>query len=285
MRKFIVSDIHGFGNFYYAIMNYLDKLSEYEEVELYINGDLIDRGAESAIILLDVIKRIKENNPRFKIIYLGGNHELMMHEVFEKRRKGNYVPPYMSWFLKVNGGKITDKKLTELLNNDKDKIMEVADFVSNLNIYHKFDEKIKGKEIVLVHAACPLKIYSECHLKVNSPWNSYYLLAREEELLPIIGRIGNKNYFTIIGHTPNNYSFGYAFNKEGNYLNIDGGCAPYVLGCQSFNHFPLVEVKENYLRILTFNNQNEIIYGNYFDGIESISFTNEELNQERKKLI
>ncbi len=46
MRKFIVSDIHGFGNFYYSIMNYLDKLSEHEEIELYINGDLIDRGSE-----------------------------------------------------------------------------------------------------------------------------------------------------------------------------------------------------------------------------------------------
>lgn len=28
MRKFIVSDIHGFGNLYYAIMNYLDNLSK-----------------------------------------------------------------------------------------------------------------------------------------------------------------------------------------------------------------------------------------------------------------
>ena len=61
MLKFIISDIHGFGNVYYAMMKYLDNLSKDEEIELYINGDLIDRGLESAEILLDLIRRIKEN--------------------------------------------------------------------------------------------------------------------------------------------------------------------------------------------------------------------------------
>ena len=65
MRKFIVSDIHGNGNVYYSIMGYLDNISKEEEIELYINGDLIDRGDYSSEILLDVMKRIKEN--KFKI--------------------------------------------------------------------------------------------------------------------------------------------------------------------------------------------------------------------------
>ena len=83
MRKFIISDIHGLGNIYYAVMNYLDNISQYEDIELYINGDLFDRGPDSAAILLDVKKRILDN--KYKINYLGGNHELMMHEVFKKR--------------------------------------------------------------------------------------------------------------------------------------------------------------------------------------------------------
>ena len=66
MRKFIISDIHGFGNVYYSLMSYLDNISEHEEIELYINGDLIDRGYESAEILLDVKKRIVEN--KFKTL-------------------------------------------------------------------------------------------------------------------------------------------------------------------------------------------------------------------------
>ncbi len=44
MRKFIISDIHGFGNVYYSMMNYVDNISKEEDVELYINGDLFDRG-------------------------------------------------------------------------------------------------------------------------------------------------------------------------------------------------------------------------------------------------
>ena len=39
MRKFIISDIHGLGNVYYSIMNYLDNISKLESLELYINGD------------------------------------------------------------------------------------------------------------------------------------------------------------------------------------------------------------------------------------------------------
>ncbi len=285
MRKFIVSDIHGFGNLYYTIMNYLDKLSEIEEVELYINGDLIDRGEESAEILLDVIRRIKENKPRFKIKYLGGNHELMMHEVFEKRRKKRMVPPYVNWFLPVNGGKKTDNDLAKLLDNNQYKIMEVADFISNLDIYHKFDEKINGKNIVLVHAACPRKINDECHLKIKSSLIYYYVWAREDALpFPIKSRIGNSKYFTIIGHTANNTLSGYSFNRYGNYMNIDGGVVAYLQNLSSYNHFPLVEVCEDYLRILTFNDCGEIIYGNYFDGVGSTLYSDGELKNARAYL-
>ena len=58
MRKFIVSDIHGLGNFYYSIMNYLDNINKEEDVTLYINGDVIDRGINSAEILLDLYRNI-----------------------------------------------------------------------------------------------------------------------------------------------------------------------------------------------------------------------------------
>lgn len=277
MRKFIVSDIHGFGILYYSIMAYLDKISENEDIELYINGDLIDRGNETVDILLDVIKRIKENKPNFKIEYLGGNHELMMYDVYKRRISGRCDLPYTSWFMPCNGGYKTDKKLEEEFKGNKEGLIEIFDFISNLKIYHKFNEKINGKEIVLVHAACPLNVKDECDLKIKDSFISYYVWAREDYLpYPFKLRIGNKKYFTIIGHTPNDYIFGYKYDRNSNTFNIDGGVACYVEGEKTFNHFPLVEVCDNYLKILTFNGEGKIIYGNYFDG-KTKPFTDDEL--------
>lgn len=278
MRKFIISDIHGFGNLYYSVMNYLDNLSKEEDIQLYINGDLIDRGSETVDILLDVIRRINENNPKFKIKYLGGNHELMMYNSY----KHNF--PINSWFFPCNDGKKTYLELEKRFKDKKDELNNIINTISNLNIYHKFEEKINGKNIVLVHAACPHIIKDECDLKIKDSISSYYYVwAREDGLSPVKLRIGNKRYFTIIGHTPNDYAFGYYYEKDGNYLNIDGGVALYVKGYNNYNHYPLVEVRGNYLRILTFNSNNEIIYGNYFDGKYSLSITKEELDKDIEK--
>ena len=282
MRKFIISDIHGFGNVYYSIMNYLDNLSKEEDIELYINGDLIDRGYESAEILLDIIKRIKEN--KYKITYLGGNHELMMYQVFEKRKKSIYVPYYNDWY--SNGGYITDDGLYDILK-DKNKILEVADFVSNLKIYHKFEEMIDDKPILLVHACYVKAIDNNVDLKIkddNATIEVALWTRKKDPFIPFRCRVGNDSYFTIIGHTPVNNKFGVEYNETQNYLNIDGGCAAYVSGEFDYNHFPLVEICDGYLKILTFNSNNEIICANYFDGNKSLAYTTSELEEVRKYL-
>ncbi len=290
MRKFIMSDIHGFGNVYYSMMNYVDNISKEEDVELYINGDLFDRGYESAEILLDIKKRIEEN--KYKIVYLGGNHELMMHEVFEKRKKNVYVSYFNDWY--DNGGLVTDDGLYEKLK-DKSKILEVANFVSNLKIYHKFEEKINGKPIVLVHAACPKIVKDKCemHIKDNNDQVFYSVWTRKENIInasylfhvsPYEIRIWHDNYFTIIGHTPVHNKYGFEFYRRKDYLNIDGGCAAYLNGEFQYNHFPLVEVENNCLKILTFNSNNEIIYGNYFNGERFISYAYDELDKARDYL-
>ena len=284
MRKFIISDIHGHGDLYNSVMAYLENISKTDDITLYINGDLIDRGSDSGKILLDVISRINDPEHPFKIVYLGGNHELMMHEVFEKRKKGIYVPNHNHWY--HNGGRVTDDSLANTLN-DKDKILEVASFISNLKIYQKFNEVINNKNIVLVHASSPLNVKNECDIQIKdlNLISDYYVWAREEDSrFPFRCHIGNKHYFSIIGHTPNNKRYGYFYNERENYLNIDGGSACYAGGYYQYDHFPLVEVKDDYLKILTFNSNNEITYGNYFTGNKSIPFTSEELTTEREFL-
>lgn len=281
MRKFIISDIHGFGNLYYSVMGYLDRISETEEIELYINGDLIDRGLESASILLDIKKRIAEN--KFKIVYLGGNHELLMYQEFENRKKG--INHYNNnWYL--NGGNITDDGLYDILQSE-DKILEVVDFISNLNIYHKFKEKIWHKEILLVHAASPFKVLDTCDMKIKDDNEEVLYTVWTRDTIPftnIKANVGHNDFFTIIGHTPNNTKTGFSYNKKYNYLNIDGGAAYYVNGYFEYNHFPLVEVCNDYLKILTFNSNNEIIQGNYFYNHVFYRFAKKELIEENNLL-
>lgn len=282
MRTFIISDIHGNGNLYYSVMSYLDNISNNENITLYINGDLIDRGIESGEILLDVINRINNPKDNFKIVYLAGNHELMMYQEYQNRIKGVH-DIYNLWY--DNGGYYTDFYLEDTVSSDE--ILKIIDFIGNLDIYHLFNEKIGGKPIVLVHASVPLNVLKECPIKIkdNNINTEYVVWARKNDpYIPFKCRIGNDNYFTIIGHTPNNNKRGYEYHQNGNYLNIDGGSAYYVSGFFKYDHYPLVEIKNNYLRILTFNNNNEITYGNYFINGKSFSMKKEELIKERELL-
>ena len=171
--------------------------------------------------------------------------------------------------------------------NDKDEILKIVDFIANLDIYYKFNNLIDNKNIVLVHAACPIDVKDICNLKIKDNNNliEYLVWTRKEDpFIPFRCNIGNKKYFSIVGHTPNNNKFGYIYHKDENYINIDGGSSAYVSGLFEYNHYPLVEIKEDYLKILTFNNSNEIIYGNYFKDYKSIPFSEEELYLERSNL-
>ena len=277
-RKFIVSDLHGNGNIYDSIFGYLKNIEE--DFILYINGDLIDRGPDSARMLLDIKKRIQDNE---NIVYLGGNHELMMYQVFKNRKK--HKSNCNTWY--NNGGYITEDKLWELSDYNVNKVLEASDFVSELNIYQLFEEKIDNKPIVLVHAACPCDIKTDCNLKIkddNDLVYTYVWTRGTDYFINFKNIIGNKKYFTIVGHTPVNDINGYKYYKKDNYLNIDGGCAAYVYGYLDYNHSPLVEVCDGYLKILTFNNNNEIINGNYFIDSRSVPFSDEELENEKKYL-
>ncbi len=277
-RKFIVSDLHGNGNMYNSIMSYIDNIKQYEDVIIYINGDLIDRGPDSARMLLDVKRRIESGE---NIVYLGGNHELMMHQVFKERRKSEYADT-RQWYM--NGGAYTDGGLSSVLNDDRNKLLDVDYFVSDLNIYHLFEERINKKPILLVHACCPLEVKDECDLKIK---DDNYLVDRctwtriGNPRLYFSDRVGSDKFFTIIGHTPLAEKSGYEYCDFDNYLNIDGGCAPYMSGMVGFDHTPLVEVIDGHLKILTFNNNNEITRGYIFVKRYSIPMSEQELDNER----
>ena len=264
MRKFIVSDLHGNGDIYDSIMAYLENISMSEEVELYINGDLIDRGLDSYRMLEDVVNRIN-NNDSIKIHYLGGNHELMMYNALKKKKPGRPLTFLNEWI--YNGGGIIESKL-DSLDNEKDKINEYIEFLGNLEIYNLFDESIKNNPILLVHAQAPKRVLKKCNMKIAD--NNLYVYkavwTRDRDEYHIPHKLGKKGYLTIIGHTSVLEDNGFIYNKKENYINIDGGCNPYARGYFHIDHVPVVEVFPDHLELLIWNHNNDIFNGYFFDG-------------------
>lgn len=264
MRKFIISDLHGNGDIYDSIMTYLENISMSEEVELYINGDLIDRGIDSYRMLEDVIDRIK-NNDSIKIHYLGGNHELMMYNALRRKKPGRPLTFFNDWI--YNGGGIIESKL-DLLDNSIDKINEYIDFLGNLKLYNLFDENIKNNPILLVHAQAPKSISKVCNMKISDNNRDVFkaVWTRDRDEYHIPHRLGKKGYLTIIGHTSVLDKNGFVYNKKENYINIDGGCTLYAYGNFHVDHVPLIEVFNDHLELLIWNHDNDIFDGYYFDG-------------------
>ena len=64
---FVISDIHGDWNAYQSI---LSQINLRDEDQLYVLGDVIDRGSDGLRILRDIMKK-----PNMTM--LSGNHELI----------------------------------------------------------------------------------------------------------------------------------------------------------------------------------------------------------------
>ena len=313
MRKFVVSDLHGDYNIYMSIISYLENISKEEEVELYINGDLIDRGIYSADLLIDVKKRIENNYP-FKIIYLAGNHEQLMwdaYPVYKRTDKNRWFDLHNNTDWCNFGGSITESCMEDMLTEQEEDNM--FHFIKKLKLYHKFEETLNSKPIVLAHAKVPTLAKKICDLTIEDVCSDindvidlifyrkeHLILPETREKYDILWaskvnrvtripddniNLGNDLYFSIVGHTPNNSKYGFEYDKNHNVLNIDSGLNLYWKGCFEYDHVPLVEIdsKNNRLIILTFNHNNEIIYGNYFDG-NIVPMNNMELNRYKKNL-
>ena len=277
MKNFIVSDLHGNGLVYKHIINYLSNLSDTinEDITLYINGDLIDRGYASTKMLLDIKNKIEYGN-KFRIEYLAGNHELMLYQAFNDYEKYGSLNCVL-WM--STGGGVTINGLTKKFGEDMSKFVDLRKFIGNLKIYHKFKETINNKNIVLVHAKCPLEVSDNCTTRIKD--NDYIVNNCVWDRKDFGVKIGNNDYFTIIGHTPVNNEIGCLYDKGENTLNIDGGNAPYACGLYEFDHTPLIEVENEKLSILTFNNSNEISVGKYFINDSFIGMDKVELKEKR----
>jgi serine/threonine protein phosphatase 1 len=170
MSKYVMSDIHGC---YKEFIQMLDIINFNENDELYIIGDIFDRGPEPLKILDYVIGHKN-------IILLKGNHEKMFEEAFETSN-------FSLWY--YNGGQVTHSKL---IQGGLEKEQQIYDYIRRLSL-----TKVVGKYI-LVHAG--MSSYND-YLELDE-----FLRQTEETCLWSRENIANekkyRDYTIICGHTP-----------------------------------------------------------------------------------
>ena len=206
MRKFAISDIHGCLNTFMALLTTL-KLTK--EDELYLLGDLIDRGPNGKGVL-DLVMQMQEEG--YNITVLMGNHEWLFLQAVDET-----IPYCWDWrrfqnWMK-NGGTTTlanfgYKRIDDLKGLDK----KYDTFLRNLKTHVELDKYI------LVHAGFNFKeedIYKDTQ---SMFWiRNYYGDIKPEKI---------NNKIIIHGHATRNYETLEQDVKEMKYpaIDIDCGC-------------------------------------------------------------
>lgn len=199
MSKYVMSDLHGCYDKFIEMLNLIDFK---ESDELYILGDIFDRGTNPLGILDYVIGH--------KNIYLlKGNHESLFEDYFENGSA------YL-WYM--NGGNTTHSQIMKKGYIQEELIYKYIKILPYIKVIDKF---------ILVHAGVTFfKGYNDVDLE------TFIKYQEEESCLwdrsNINENLRYKDYTIICGHTPvqsitGQYEDVKILHKEGT-IYIDCGC-------------------------------------------------------------
>jgi len=131
MSTYVMSDIHGE---YQTFLNMLDQIHFSETDDLYIIGDVVDRGPEP----MSLINYTRRNE---NVHLLKGNHEHMMCEFFS-----NNCTPQKTRRWNRNGNFTTLVAFDWLSDDEKS---EVLSYIDNLPVEKELE--VNGRKFHLVH--------------------------------------------------------------------------------------------------------------------------------------
>ncbi len=219
---YVMSDIHGEYEKYLEMLK-LIKFSD--EDELFVLGDVVDRGPEP-------IKLIRDMMQRSNIYPLMGNHDLMAFDVLSKLMveitEDNYDTHLTKDMLReladwmVDGG---DTTFTQFRNLERQQRQDILDYFSEFSLCEAID--IGEKSFIMSHAGLgnfhkdkKLRAYTEEDL----------LFGRND---PEVQYFDNENIYLIWGHTPTRTICGEdKIYKSHNNILIDcGACFGGKLAC------------------------------------------------------
>lgn len=236
MATYVMSDLHGQYEAYIKMLGKI-KFSAYDE--LYILGDILDRGPNPIKIMLDVMDRSN-------VKVLAGNHCIMAYECLRflikeityvgiSRMESEMMGKLIDW--QLNGARTTTDEFHKC---DKETRGRIVDFIVDLDLLDEIE--VAGKTFVLVHAGLgnflPDKQLYEYELE-ELVW------MRTDYETPYF-----ENKYVVTGHTPTmiiegNPRPGYIYHAN-NHIAIDCGCSfsGGRLGC-----LRLDDLKEFYVDI------------------------------------
>ena len=128
-RRFAISDIHGCGKTFIYLVEEILQLTKNDQ--LFILGDLIDRG-QNAILLIDYI--IEKQKEGFQIFVLIGNHEQMLLETYEQNEN------------QISKKLLAYNYLEDLINENREIKSKYSAFFESMLFY------IELENCLLVHA-------------------------------------------------------------------------------------------------------------------------------------
>lgn len=212
MGVYCISDVHGcFDKF----QNMLQLINFQDSDQLYILGDIIDRGPQSAEMLWYATEEAPAN-----VHFLLGNHEDMLLAGNYYNRDEIYCRYHDPWAW--NGGLDTVTQIREFNKYYSGWEKRIIDWVDSLPLY--FDIEVNNKRFILVHAALQSKpdfpddqAWEGKHFLINidgmpCPQDTQAMLWNRKSWL-------NDNFEwpcdIITGHTPIMYAFVGMFKEVG----------------------------------------------------------------------
>lgn len=213
MANYVVSDIHGE---YDMFIKLIDKIKLKTEDNLYVLGDILDRGPQPIKLILKLMEM--EN-----VICLTGNHEIMALECLEFLRQEitdisidqldeKMLDNLLTW--QYNGSKST---INEFRNLNSDMQQSVIDYIKDFLIYEEVS--INGLNYLLVHGGLG-NYYPEKKMEDYSLMELIW--DRAEYDIQYF-----EDTYVVTGHTPTqmiigNENPGYILKKN-NHIAIDCG--------------------------------------------------------------
>lgn len=225
-----MSDIHGDYDRYRRMM---ETIGFGETDELYVLGDVIDRGEYGVKILFDMMERPN-------VLTLAGNHEFtagmclpwLLEEITNDSLENLTEVRFAAlndWIL--NGGVPTLRSLEKLSRDGRE---AVSDYIADMELYAEIE--VEGRRFVLTHSGID-------NFQIDKPLDDYtpmdFLFSRPNAETEFY-----RDKTMIFGHTPAKLLCGEdKILRGGSWVDIDCGCGwGGKLGCLRLN-----DMKEFYV--------------------------------------